>query len=59
MSNHLSGERSAGQFAQNFDREWGGFAPPPKFPTPHNLVFLLRCAQPVDNIAELEGLLEL
>jgi uncharacterized protein YyaL (SSP411 family) len=25
-----------------FDEEWGGFGEAPKFPTPHNLLFLLR-----------------
>lgn len=28
--------------AQTFDREYGGFGSAPKFPTPHNLSFLLR-----------------
>jgi uncharacterized protein YyaL (SSP411 family) len=27
---------------QNFDRRYGGFSSAPKFPTPHNLLFLLR-----------------
>lgn len=36
--------QAVGQFARSFDREWGGFGPPPKFPTPHNLIFLLRYA---------------
>jgi len=30
------------QFAGSFDSQWGGFGSPPKFPTPHNLLFLLR-----------------
>lgn len=30
------------QFAERFDAAYGGFGPPPKFPTPHNLIFLLR-----------------
>ncbi|HRW12037.1 MAG TPA: thioredoxin domain-containing protein [Syntrophomonas sp.] len=30
------------QFTRSFDNQWGGFGPPPKFPTPHNLLFLLR-----------------
>ena len=30
------------QYSSIFDREWGGFGQPPKFPTPHNLLFLLR-----------------
>ncbi len=32
-------------FLQNFDRQNGGFGDAPKFPTPHNLSFLLRYAQ--------------
>ncbi|HHY36907.1 MAG TPA: thioredoxin domain-containing protein [Firmicutes bacterium] len=27
---------------ENYDETYGGFGPPPKFPTPHNLLFLLR-----------------
>ena len=27
---------------QNFDPSWGGFGRDPKFPTPHNLLFLMR-----------------
>ena len=30
------------QLAQRFDEEHGGFGNAPKFPTPHNLLFLLR-----------------
>ena len=30
------------QLAERFDSEYGGFHPAPKFPTPHNLTFLLR-----------------
>ncbi|MCB1195622.1 thioredoxin domain-containing protein [bacterium] len=29
-------------FEKNFDSEYGGFRRSPKFPTPHNLLFLLR-----------------
>ncbi len=28
--------------AQSFDPDWGGFGTAPKFPTPHNLLFLMR-----------------
>lgn len=28
--------------AQSFDSDWGGFGTAPKFPTPHNLLFLMR-----------------
>ncbi|HNR14707.1 MAG TPA: thioredoxin domain-containing protein [Thermodesulfobacteriota bacterium] len=30
------------QFRRTFDTRWGGFGSAPKFPTPHNLSFLLR-----------------
>jgi uncharacterized protein YyaL (SSP411 family) len=33
------------QFAYDFDDQWGGFGPPPKFPTPHNLLLLLQYYQ--------------
>lgn len=29
-------------FQKQFDRKWGGFGSAPKFPTPHNLLFLMR-----------------
>jgi uncharacterized protein YyaL (SSP411 family) len=29
-------------FSQTFDRNYGGFGQSPKFPTPHNLMFLMR-----------------
>lgn len=32
------------QFADNFDKKNGGFGGAPKFPTPHNLMFLLEYA---------------
>ena len=34
--------RAAAIFRQTFDKEYGGFGQAPKFPTPHNLIFLLR-----------------
>ena len=37
-------ERAYGQLAQRFDHKWGGFGGAPKFPTPHNLLFLMRYA---------------
>ncbi len=30
------------QFKQSFDKQYGGFGSAPKFPTPHNLLFLMR-----------------
>ncbi len=35
-------EKGYDQLAQAFDPKWGGFGSAPKFPTPHNLTFLLR-----------------
>ena len=35
-------ERAYSQLAQRFDHKWGGFGAAPKFPTPHNLLFLMR-----------------
>lgn len=35
-------EKAAGQFAASFDEEYGGFGKSPKFPSAHNLLFLLR-----------------
>lgn len=35
-------ERAAKQLADSFDSEYGGFGTAPKFPTPQNLLFLLR-----------------
>lgn len=36
-------------FRRSFDRQWGGFGRAPKFPTAHNLIFLLRYAQLTDD----------
>lgn len=33
-------ELAVRQFSQSFDRKYGGFGQAPKFPTPHNLIFL-------------------
>lgn len=37
--------RAVAQFIRAFDPEWGGFGHAPKFPTPHNLMFLMGYAQ--------------
>ncbi len=36
-------------FSQSFDREYGGFGSKPKFPSPHNLMFLLRYSAAEEN----------
>jgi len=35
-------EKAYGRFQRSFDKESGGFGRAPKFPTPHNLLFLLQ-----------------
>ncbi|MBR3771506.1 MAG: thioredoxin domain-containing protein [Clostridium sp.] len=35
-------ERAVKQFIASFDEQYGGFGQAPKFPSPHNLLFLLR-----------------
>jgi len=42
-------ERSAKEYRNNYDQLNGGFGSAPKFPSPHNLVFLLREGQRTGN----------
>jgi len=37
-------ETAYNQLSRQFDHQWGGFGTAPKFPTPHNLLFLMRYA---------------
>ncbi len=37
-------ETAYNQLKRRFDHKWGGFGTAPKFPTPHNLLFLMRYA---------------
>lgn len=37
-------QQAAKSLLSNFDKKYGGFGNAPKFPTPHNLMFLLRFA---------------
>lgn len=41
-------------FIRNYDTVYGGFGSAPKFPTPHNLLFLLRYYQISNNSTSLE-----
>ena len=53
--------QAANQYAQSFDSQWGGFGRAPKFPTPHNLIFLMRYARrtgTADAIKMVEQTLE-
>ncbi len=42
-------EKAAGMFADGFDRVYGGFGAAPKFPAPHNLLFLMLYAKQNEN----------
>jgi uncharacterized protein YyaL (SSP411 family) len=42
------------ELSQHFDSEYGGFGNAPKFPTPHNLLFLLRYWKRTGNRGALE-----
>jgi len=42
-------EKAAESYRRIFDRKWGGFGGAPKFPTPHNLIFLLRYSRLANN----------
>ena len=49
------------QFKKQFDSEYGGFGEAPKFPSPHNLLFLLRYAveyEEKDALSMVEKTLE-
>jgi uncharacterized protein YyaL (SSP411 family) len=41
-------------YAQSYDEEYGGFGDRPKFPTPHNLMFLLRYSYYYNDIESIE-----
>lgn len=42
------------QLKKSFDSVWGGFGQAPKFPTPHNLLFLLRYSALADDGTALD-----
>jgi uncharacterized protein YyaL (SSP411 family) len=42
-------KKAAGSLQLHFDKEYGGFSKEPKFPSPHNLMFLLRYSVLYDN----------
>lgn len=47
-------ERAYSDIEQSFDSRYGGFDSAPKFPTPHRLLFLLRCYHRSGNPRALE-----
>ena len=42
------------QYVSSFDPNYGGFGRAPKFPSPHNLIFLLRYSKLYDNQTSLK-----
>ena len=49
-------KKAAGQLAASYDAEYGGFGSAPKFPSPHNLIFLQRYAYHTGDKAAKEEL---
>lgn len=45
---------AARQLKSNYDPKWGGFGSAPKFPTPHNLLFLLQYSLREQDDSSLE-----
>ncbi|MCM1161304.1 MAG: thioredoxin domain-containing protein [Roseburia sp.] len=45
------------QFKRQFDGSWGGFGSAPKFPAPHNLLFLMEYAL-MENVPDAERMAE-
>ena len=43
-------KKAAEQLMAIYDEEYGGFGRAPKFPTPHNLIFLMEYAQAVEDV---------
>ncbi|HHX75072.1 MAG TPA: thioredoxin domain-containing protein, partial [Firmicutes bacterium] len=47
-------QQAFAQLAEHFDPQYGGFGSAPKFPTPHNLLFLLRYGKRSGNKKALQ-----
>lgn len=47
-------DKAFDEYTRRFDKEYGGFGNAPKFPTPHNLLFLLKYYRRTKNIFALE-----
>lgn len=47
-------DKAFDEYFRRFDKEYGGFGNAPKFPTPHNLLFLLRYYRRTKNTSALE-----
>lgn len=50
VSGENMSEKALRYFIKTFDSKYGGFGSAPKFPTPHNLIFLLLCAKQNNNL---------
>ena len=46
--------QAADQLTRSFDPQWGGFGGAPKFPIPHNLIFLMRYSAYTGNRTAME-----
>lgn len=46
-------EKAFDEYTRRFDSEYGGFGKAPKFPTPHNLLFLLRYYKKTNDLKAL------
>ncbi len=47
-------DKAFDEYSKRFDTEHGGFGNAPKFPTPHNLLFLLRYYKRTKNLSALK-----
>ncbi|AFH50687.1 Thioredoxin domain protein [Ignavibacterium album JCM 16511] len=47
-------DKAFDEYSRRFDKEYGGFGNAPKFPTPHNLLFLLRYYRRTKNLSALK-----
>ncbi len=52
--NELLLHKTVNQFEKRFDSTYGGFGTAPKFPSPHNLIFLLRYSKAYNHTISYE-----
>lgn len=50
-------EKAYQQFENSFDKKYGGFGESPKFPSPHNLIFLLNYNTLTHNLTQSDSLI--
>ena len=51
-------EKGAEGLLNSFDKVWGGFGQAPKFPSPHNLLFLMRYASAQSSKASIDAVIK-